>query len=260
MVADESRTYGVTICKPEQYNNYSVTAHVNMPAGWRPIIGIMAQIDLCLDFECKKIIATNFPNKKFDGNHFVNSTFLASFKTLFVRTTAGRSNYIDWTVAVEFKKPGLKDPMLEKMREVDMEQVVGIKSPVPKSARSNSEVELLAQVVKTPSVETVSTLDFVEYLLYFCPDRQTTQRYLITIAATAVDSKSAMAMFVCTEPGVSCTVNTAIAYDPSGTGIATVTLHTGSATISEVRVLIVGYGDGQQINSFQLGATLKPEK
>lgn len=66
-----------------------------------------------------------------------------------------------------------------------------------------------------------------------------------------------MATYVCDIPGEACTVNTAIAYDPSGTGINIVTLHTGSGNIVEVRALIVGYGE--KINNFLLAATLKPK-
>ena len=84
-------------------------------------------------------------------------------------------------------------------------------------------------------------------------------RYDVIIATTAVDSKSAMATYICTKAGETCTVNTALVYDPSGTGLNTVTIHTASGTISELRALIVGYGDGKQMNSFQLGAQLKPK-
>ncbi len=100
---------------------------------------------------------------------------MAAYKTLFVRTTAGRSNYIDWTVAVEFKAPGVEHPAWNDKSKVSIE-AINIGSPVPKSAKANTDIEILSQIVKTAEVETVPTLGVVEYLLYFCPDRQTTQR------------------------------------------------------------------------------------
>ena len=82
-------------------------------------------------------------------------------------------------------------------------------------------------------------------------------RYDVTVAATANDSISAMATYVCLLTQLPCSVLSSTHYDPRGIGINTITLTTGSYTLTELHVIVVGWGDGDQINTFSLGATLE---
>lgn len=82
-------------------------------------------------------------------------------------------------------------------------------------------------------------------------------RYDVTISVTATDSVSTMSTFVCLPNELPCTVTSSTHYDPRGIGINTVTLSTGSASLTKLYVLVVGWGDGGQLNTFLIGATLK---
>ena len=73
---------------------------------------------------------------------------------------------------------------------------------------------------------------------------------------TGTDSKSAMATYTCLPTELPCTVTSSTHYDPRGIGINTVTLTTGSSQLTEIHVLVVGWGDGEQINTYILGATV----
>lgn len=81
-------------------------------------------------------------------------------------------------------------------------------------------------------------------------------RYDIMIAVTGTDSKSAMATYACLPNELPCSVTSSTHYDPRGIGFNSVTLTTGSSMLTEVHVLIVGWGDGEQTNTFTLGATV----
>lgn len=65
-----------------------------------------------------------------------------------------------------------------------------------------------------------------------------------------------MATYVCLPTELPCTVVSSTHYDPRGIGINTVTLTTGSGQLSEIHVIVVGWGDGEQNNTFTLGATV----
>lgn len=83
-------------------------------------------------------------------------------------------------------------------------------------------------------------------------------RYNIDIIVTALDSRSAMATYVCLPPFKQpCTPTIANYSDPRGIGINVVTLQTGSGTVQNVYVVVVGWGDGEQMNRFVIGATIR---
>ena len=83
-------------------------------------------------------------------------------------------------------------------------------------------------------------------------------RYNIDIVVTALDSRSAMATYVCVPPfKPPCTPTIARYTDPRGIGINVVTLQTGSGTVKDVYVVVVGWGDGEQMNNFVIGATIR---
>ena len=83
-------------------------------------------------------------------------------------------------------------------------------------------------------------------------------RYNVDILVTALDSQSAFATYVCLPPiKGQCTPDKSTHYDPRGIGLNVVTLQTGSGTLKDVLVTVVGWGDGEQENVFLIGATIK---
>lgn len=84
-------------------------------------------------------------------------------------------------------------------------------------------------------------------------------RYNIDIIVTAMDSVSAMATYVClppVDPSTGCTPQDATSSDPRGIALNVVTIGTGTGSLRDIYVAVVGWGDGQQINRFSIGATI----
>lgn len=83
--------------------------------------------------------------------------------------------------------------------------------------------------------------------------------YNIDIVVTALDSQSAMATYVCLppfNPEKGCTPDEADASDPRGIAINTVTISTRTGGLKDIYIAVVGWGDGEQTNSFVIGATV----
>ena len=76
------------------------------------------------------------------------------------------------------------------------------------------------------------------------------------VSTIAVDSKSAMSTYVCLPSELPCTVLSSTHFDARGIGINSVTLTTSDRGLTALHVLVVGWGDGQQTNTFEFGATL----
>ena len=81
-------------------------------------------------------------------------------------------------------------------------------------------------------------------------------RYTVTISATALDNKSALATYVCLPSQLPCTVLSSTHYDARGIAVNTVTISTEKADLSELHLIVVGWGDADELNTFTLGATL----
>lgn len=252
--ADQSFMYQATICDPELYDGNLTLVHVNIPHGWNPVIGSVAKIEACVTEKCTAVHCTNWPNGKFNGNHYCNFTYNASSMTdLLFRITAGRSSSIDWTVGVDFlsAKEWYPPPPVHRG------EAMGIPEPMGLGGNGTDDIIFLGQIVKSSSPQTVLTLGIKEFSFHFCPDKQTGDRYDVTISVTATDSVSGMSTFVCLPNELPCTVTSSTHYDPRGIGINTVTLTTGSASLTKLYVLVVGWGDSGQSNTFLIGATLK---
>lgn len=79
------------------------------------------------------------------------------------------------------------------------------------------------------------------------------------IVVTALTSQSAMATYVCNppvDPAVGCTPEDADEFDNRGIAINLVTLSTSTASIQNINLAVVGWGDGEQQNLFSVGATV----
>ena len=75
----------------------------------------------------------------------------------------------------------------------------------------------------------------------------------------AVDSVSAMATYACMppiDPAFGCTSEDAEWSDPRGIAINVITLTTGIGSLRDVYLAVVGGGDGEQTNTFSIGATV----
>ena len=69
-----------------------------------------------------------------------------------------------------------------------------------------------------------------------------------------------MATYVCeppVDPSTGCTPEDAKESDPRGIAINVVTLSTTSGSLKDIYVAVVGWGDGEQLNNFSIGATVK---
>ena len=92
------------------------------------------------------------------------------------RATTGPAPNIDWTVALEFltKNEYFKNHVSKpNKRYIDV--------PEPKARNKAPPIKVLAQIIPTGIHETVTTLNTLMFNLSFCPDSQTTQRYLLIL-------------------------------------------------------------------------------
>lgn len=105
----------------------------------------------------------------------VPSPYNATIGNVFIRATAGPAPNIDWTVALEFldKKEYFKNHVNKPNR-----RYIDVPEPKAQNKISPSDVKVLTQIIPTGIRETVSTLNSLQFNLSFCPDSQTTQRYL----------------------------------------------------------------------------------
>ena len=68
-----------------------------------------------------------------------------------------------------------------------------------------------------------------------------------------------MASYICEppiDPAVGCTPEDATQSDPRGIAINVITLATGTGSLRDVYLAVVGWGDGEQTNTFSIGATV----
>ena len=75
----------------------------------------------------------------------------------------------------------------------------------------------------------------------------------------ALDSVSAMTTYACMppiDPAVGCTPEDAKWSDPRSIAINVVTLTTALGSLRDVYLAVVGWGDGEQTNTFSIGATV----
>ena len=82
-------------------------------------------------------------------------------------------------------------------------------------------------------------------------------RYTITVSVTAIDSKSAFATYVCLPSQLPCSVLSSSHYDARGIAVNAVHISTEKADLSEFHLIVIGWGDANDNNTFTLGATLQ---
>jgi hypothetical protein len=85
-------------------------------------------------------------------------------------------------------------------------------------------------------------------------------RYNIDVVVTALNSVSAMSTYVClppVDPATGCLPDDAQYSDARGIGTNVVTVPTDTASLSDIYVAVVGWGDGEQTNVFSIGAVVK---
>ncbi|EDO39255.1 predicted protein [Nematostella vectensis] len=248
---DQVFLYSATVCDGKLYHQNNTVVRVNMPYGWNPDIGTLAKLEVCDSADCGKVYCSNYNNGKFTGNHYCNYTYNATMGDIVVRVTAGPGPNIDWTVAVEFVpvKDWVPPPPVAPKKMLEF-------FPEPQGSGGRPlAATVLMQIVKTSTEQTVTTLARKEFFFRFCPDSETGSRFDVAISTVAVDSKSAMSTYVCLPTELPCSPTSSNHYDPRGTSINSVTLTTGSGQLTELHVLVIGWGDGSQTNTFVLGAT-----
>lgn len=174
--ADTAVIYQATICNPKLYEPYMAIARINIPQGWNTAIGVYGKLEVCTTSSCDKIMCSNWKNKRFDGDHNCSFPYNATIGDLFIRATTGPAPNIDWTVALEFltKNEYFKNHVSKpNKRYIDV--------PEPKARNKAPPIKVLAQIIPTGIHETVTTLNTLMFNLSFCPDSQTTQRYLLIL-------------------------------------------------------------------------------
>ena len=249
--------YQGNVCNTTIYSNMMVITRVNIPSGWNPNIGVTANLKVCTSSDCSKVLCTNYPQRRFNGQHNCSFLYNTTLSSVYISVTAGNAPFIAWTVAMEFvpksqyvETPN-KDALYYEMFEI----------PAPKSINqvTEADVQVLQQIVPAGTKHSLQTLNRQDFKLAFCPDAGTTPRYNIDVVVTALDSVSAMATYVCeppVDPSVGCTPEDATDSDPRGIAINVVTLSTGSGSLKDIYVAVVGWGDGEQTNTFTIGAVV----
>lgn len=250
--AEEVIMYVANICNTILYPGY-IIVRVNLPSGWSPAIGYLAKLEVCSTLACDATLCSNYIKGVFNGQHDCSFAYDTIFKEIFVRVTAGPAPNIDWTVALEFiSKSQYFATRMEDAMYYDVPE------PIGRNDISPNDVKVLSQIVPPGTHHTVTTLNRIDFSMSFCPDNQTTQRYNINIVVTALDSRSAVATYVCLPPlqPDGCTPTSATYSDPRGIAFNVVTLQTSSGNLKDIYVAVVGWGDGEQDNNFLIGATI----
>lgn len=252
--ADKAVMYVATMCNPKLYDSYMAISRINIPSGWKPDIGYFGKLEVCSTSSCDTILCSNYPDGIFDGSHYCSFLYNVTIGNVYIRATSGPAPNIDWTVALQFVS---KKEFDKNSGEQPRRRLFDVPEPKARNKISPNDIKVLTQLIPTGVRESVTTLNKLQFIMSFCPNSQTTERYNIDIVVTALDSKSAMATYVCLPPlKVPCSPTTATQSDPRGIGLNVVTLQTGSGTLKDVYVLIVGWGDGEQENTFMIGAIL----
>lgn len=249
--------YQANVCNTTIYQGNMVIARVNIPSGWNPNIGRVAKLQVCTTSDCSTCLCTNYPGGKFNGQHNCSFTYNKSLTPVYIVVTAGNAPNIDWTVALEFLP---KSQYVEKdNEELLFYEMLEFPEPIAINKVSDTDVKTLQQIVPPGNNHNVSTMQRRDFRFAFCPDAATTPRYNVDIIVIARDSRSAMATYVClppVDPNVGCLPGEAEHSDPRGIAINVVTVPTGTGSLKDVYVAVVGWGDGYQDNNFLIGATI----
>jgi len=234
------------LCSFSEYNNQPLTFRLNLPfAAWNQASGSVATVSVYNSSKLDHLIATNVDsaNNKTLLQEFT-FPYLDSYNNLFFVITNGNAPNFVFTTDLEFRG-------LSSSRQVVHvpSEVLYVQSP-PKGA--DPTFILMDQIYSDGTPYSVTTGSSRTFSIDYC---SAVPLYTITFQATAMDDKSAFALYVCTDPSeFPCTAGSAKrAYsDPRGIAVVTVVISTTTGQFSQIQVTVYGWGEQAQSNTFLL--------
>jgi len=230
------------LCSSPQYNNQVLTVNLNLPfQSWNQTAATCATVTVYNSTQMDKVIATNEDTNKNLAQYF-SFAYLTSYGTLYIVVTTNNAASLTFTLDLQFKNLKLKEVPVPR----SIQRLVSSQPPA-----STAQWIVLDQIYSDGSSFSVATGSSRLFNISYCPTGSPI--YSLTFQLTALDDHSQVSLYVCTSPSqFPCTPGSALPSqsDARAMAVATVTLQTSNASVTNLQLNVWGWGQFNGTNNF----------